>query len=82
MRKIANDLCCTLGNYSFSYPFTPGDPDAAAAEAAVVPVETAIIPYDVRFLPQYMLCRDLVWQAWVLQGPAMRPTPAIPTNAG
>ena len=59
-----------------------GDPEVAAAEAAVVPVKAAVVSDNVRFLPQYLLCRDLVWQAKVLQGPAIQPTPAIPTNAG
>ena len=59
-----------------------GDPDAAAAEAAAVPVKAVVVSDNVPFLPQYLFCRDLVWQAWVLQGPAIQPTPSIPTNAG
>ena len=50
-----------------------GDPETAAAEAVVV-------PDSVRYLSQYLLCRDLVWQAGVLQGAAIRRTPAIPTE--
>ena len=58
-----------------------GHPDAAAAEAAVVPVKVAVVSDDVPFLPQDLFRRDLVWQTRILQRPAIRPTPSIPTNA-
>ena len=62
MRKIVNDLCCTLGDYSSPYPFirhAEGHPDAAAAEAAVVPVKVAVVSDDVPFLPQDLFRTDL-----------------------
>ena len=45
MRKIANDLCCTLGNFSFPYPFTPSVRDGnnirpASMQTSGVPPET------------------------------------------
>ena len=58
-----------------------GHPDAAAAEAAVVPVNVAVVSDDVPFLPQDLFRRDLVWQTRILQ-PAIRPTTSIPTNPG
>ena len=45
MRKIANDLCCTLGNYSFPYPCTPSVRDGnnirpASMQTSKAPPET------------------------------------------
>ena len=42
MRKIANDLCCTLGNYSFPYPFTPSVRDGNNIRP--VPMQTLEVP--------------------------------------
>ena len=45
---------------------TKGHPDAATAEAAVVPVKVAVVSDDVPFLLQYLFCTDLVWQTRIL----------------
>ena len=43
-----------------------GHPDAAAAEAAVVPVKVAVVSDDVPFLLRYLFGTDLVWQTRIL----------------
>ena len=53
------------------------DPEAAAAEG-----EAVVVPEDRWLLPQFRLCRDLLWQAAVLHGQVIQPTPALLTNAG
>ena len=54
-----------------------GDPEAAAAEG-----EAVVIPEDRWLLPQFRLCRNLLWQAAVLHRQVIQPTPALLTNAG
>ena len=46
-----------------------GESEAAAAEIISIEAEAAVVPDEVLFLPQYLLCRcrDLVWQAGVFQ---------------
>ena len=48
-----------------------GHSDAAAVEAAVVPVKVAVVSDDVPFLRQYLFCTDLVWQTRILQRQAI-----------